>query len=67
MRKNNLGNEGIKYLSRGIAMNNTLVHIDLGSNAIGPDGYKFIFNTLKNHPSITSVSFANVDGVHRNR
>ena len=67
LRKNKLGNEGIKEMCKGIADSKTLIHIDLGSNDITSEGANALFEWFMNHQYLTSFSLANVDGLHRNR
>lgn len=67
LRKNILGNEGIKELCKGLECNTSVSHIDLGSNDVTSSGVNHLFNKLINHPSITSINLANADGLHRNR
>ena len=52
---------------KGIAESKTLIHIDLGSNDITPEGANALFEWFMDHKYLTSFSLANVDGLHRNR
>ena len=45
----------------GILGSKRLVHIDLGCNSITSEGAEDLFSSLKYHPSLTSLSLANVD------
>ena len=67
LRKNMIGNNGIKKLCKGIAQSKTLIHVDLGSNDITADGANYFFESILNNQYLTSFSLANVDGLHRNR
>ena len=67
LRKNMIGNRGIKTLWKGINESTSLVHIDLGSNDITSDGANYFFESILNNISLSSFSLANVDGLHRNR
>ena len=65
--KNNLGNDGLVELLKGVARNTTLVSMDIGSNDIMLDGAGHLFNRLKYHPSLSILNIANHDRLHRNR
>ena len=67
LRKNILGNNGIKELWKGIVANKSITHIDIGSNDITSEGANYFFNKIHDHVSLTSINLANVDGLHRNR
>lgn len=65
--KNNLGNSGLTSLLKGIKQNCSLIHLDLGSNDITFEGAIKLFNTLENHLTLSSLTLANHDRLHRNR
>lgn len=68
LSRNNLGNEGLeKLLLRGLKMNCSLVHLDLGSNDITCEGAISLFRSLESHSSLSSLVIANHDRLHRNR
>ena len=72
LRKNNLGNEGVKHLCGGLVANTSLVHIDVGNNDIGPEGSTMLFETLARSSSggggsVVSLDFSNKEARHRNR
>lgn len=67
LRKNILGNKGIKELAKAISTNASLVHVDIGSNDITYEGANAFFLSLRKHKTLTSISIANGDGLHRNR
>lgn len=67
LRKNVLGNKGLKELSKALNTNSSLVHIDIGSNDITYEGANSFFLSLRKHSTITSLNIANSDGLHRNR
>lgn len=67
LRKNILGNKGIKELCKGIQESTTLTHIDIGSNDITSEGMNYFFEKIIDNQYIYSFNLANVDGLHRNR
>ena len=67
LRKNMLGNKGLKELSKSINSNCSLIHIDIGSNDITFEGANSFFISLKKHKTLSSINIANNDGLHRNR
>lgn len=65
--KNNLGNQGLTNLLRGLKSNCSLIHLDLGSNDITYEGAIALFQALHKHLTLTSLTLANHDRLHRNR
>jgi hypothetical protein len=66
--RNNLGNAGLNHLMiRGLRLNCSLIHLDIGSNDVTDDGAIALFGIIENHPTITSLVLANHDRLHRNR
>ena len=65
--KNNLGNNGIQTLIKGLRTNYSLIYLDLGSNDLNFEGANILFESLFKHPTITSLTLANHDRLHRNR
>lgn len=65
--KNNLGNSGLLALTRGLKLNHSLVHLDIGSNDVTFEGANQLFNALEKHPTLSSLTLANHDRLHRNR
>ena len=46
IRKNQIGNEGLKRLIKGLRCNKSIVHLDLGSNDLTSEGCIAFFNML---------------------
>ncbi|CAI2381925.1 unnamed protein product [Moneuplotes crassus] len=67
LRKNVLGNQGLRELSKSLLMNSSLIHLDIGSNDITFEGANSFFKSMIKHKTLTSISIANSDGLHRNR
>jgi hypothetical protein len=67
LRKNNLGNEGASLIGKALSRNSRVVHLDVGSNDIGYEGASALFSQLAYNNTLTSISFANIDGLRRNR
>lgn len=65
--KNNLGNQGIEILMKGLKSNRSIIHLDIGSNDITLEGAIILFKSLQKHPTLTSLTMANHDRLHRNR
>jgi hypothetical protein len=65
--KNNLGNDGLAALIKGIRSNCSLIHLDIGSNDITYEGAIQLFKVLERHTTMTSLTLANHDRLHRNR
>lgn len=47
--------------------NNNIVHLDISSNDITPDGAYLIFELLVFHQGIVSLDISSHEGLHRNR
>ena len=54
-------------MQRGLRINCSLIHLDLGSNDITDEGAVKLFKLLETHPTLTSLVVANHDRLHRNR
>ena len=54
-------------LMPGLRINKSLMSLDLVSNDITNEGSALLFDTIKNHPSLTALTIANHDRMHRNR
>lgn len=67
LRKNVLGNNGLKELAKSMNTNSSVIHVDIGSNDITFEGANSFFLSLRKHKTLTSISIANSDGLHRNR
>ena len=65
--KNNLGNAGLANLLKGVLRCDSIVSLDLGSNDIMIDGASLLFRSLRYHPSLSILTIANHDRLHRNR
>lgn len=65
--KNNLGNDGVEALCRGLKNNWSLIYLDIGSNDLTFEGAQNLFRSLLRHSTISSISIANHDRLHRNR
>lgn len=48
-------------------MNTSLVSLDMGSNDIMNEGACYLFQVLKNHTTLSALTIANHDRLHRNR
>ena len=60
--KNTFTCSGLKQLANCLAKhNNTVVHLNIGGNAIQIDGSIHLFRSLTGHPSLTSLDLANND------
>lgn len=59
---------GLQHLlMRGVRFNQSLVHMDIGSNDVTCEGAIYLFKMIESHPSLTSLVVANHDRLHRNR
>jgi Ran GTPase-activating protein (RanGAP) involved in mRNA processing and transport len=54
-------------MNKGLKMNCSLIHLDIGSNDITDEGAIKLFKMLGGHPTLTSLVVANHDRLHRNR
>jgi len=61
LRKNFITNRGLVSLSKGLLMNFTIVHVDLGCNQIQGEGAEMFFKAMERQQSIVSISMANTD------
>lgn len=67
LAKNNIGNLGLQKIAKALQRNTNLVSLDLGSNDIMNQGSALLFNVVKNHPTLSALTIANHDRMHRNR
>lgn len=58
---------GLLALLKGLKTNFSLIHLDVGSNDVTFEGAIQLFKTLESHPTLTSLTLANHDRLHRNR
>jgi hypothetical protein len=49
LSRNNLGNDGVAALVKGVKTNCSLIHLDLGSNDITYEGANELFKGLEKH------------------
>jgi len=56
---NNIGPEGVKYLSDGLKSNNTITTLFLSNNNIGPEGVKHLSEALKSNTTIAYLCLFN--------
>ena len=62
LSKNNFSCAGLKELSNVIERHNTtIVHLNIGGNAIQIDGTTHLFRCLQGHTSLNSLDLANND------
>ena len=64
LRNNNIGNEGIKYLSSSLENNKTITVLNLGYNKnIGAEGIKYLSSSLEKNNTITELNLydTNID------
>ena len=54
-------------MAKGLKTNRSLVSLDLGSNDIMNEGSALLFNAIQNHPTLSALTIANHDRMHRNR
>ena len=54
-------------LVRGLKTNCSLIHLDVGSNDITYEGAQDLFKALEKNLTLTSLTMANHDRLHRNR
>ncbi|TNV84842.1 hypothetical protein FGO68_gene16571 [Halteria grandinella] len=67
LKRNNLGDIGVKMIMKAISRSNSLVHLDLSSNAITHKGAKKIFKALMVNQSLISLSLGSTDNVQKNK
>ncbi len=67
LRKNNLGDKGVKNLMKILKDNTSIVYLDLSSNNIGILGGDEIFKMLIDNISIININLSSVEGINRNR
>ncbi len=58
LSKNNLGNEGIDALARGLKTNWSLIYLDVGSNDVTFEGAQNLFRSLIKHTTVTALPCA---------
>eukprot|EP00347_Sterkiella_histriomuscorum_P017960 403347321 len=67
LKKNLLGDEGVKILIKAISKSKNIVHLDLSSNQITHKGAKKIFTSLLPNCSLISLKLGSIDGVNKNK
>ncbi|CAF1031253.1 unnamed protein product [Adineta ricciae] len=51
----NIGDEGIKYISEALHNNQRLIELDISNNAIGDIGVKYLSDALKHNQTLTKL------------
>jgi len=64
---NNIGYEGIKFLSKLLKQNNSLIALDLSGNNFTCECATLLFDTLKDNDNIISLNISNANTLHKNR
>jgi Ran GTPase-activating protein (RanGAP) involved in mRNA processing and transport len=67
LRRNALGDVGVKLIMKAVARSNSLVHLDLSSNSITFKGAKKVFKSLMVNQSLISLSLGSTDNVQKNK
>lgn len=67
MAKNFLGDLGIIEIAKALVHNRNIVHLDISSNNITPEGAHKFFNLLQKSSSIVSLDISSKDGLNRNK
>jgi len=57
----------LDVLVKGLKQNCSLVYLDIGSNDISYEGAEKLFQGLERHKTISHLTLANHDRLHRNR
>jgi Ran GTPase-activating protein (RanGAP) involved in mRNA processing and transport len=65
--KNMLGDSGCVNLTKFIQRSLTIVHLDLSSNNLTPEGAEQVLKILSGHGSLASLDLSSHEGLHRNR
>lgn len=65
--KNMFGDSGCVNLSRYLQKNLNIVHLDLSSNNLSPEGAEQVLKILSGHGSLISLDLSSHEGLHRNR
>lgn len=50
-----------------LSFNRSLIHLDVGSNGIGPEGFELLFVGLLHNFTLVSLDISSKDGLSRNR
>lgn len=50
-----------------IGVNTSLIHLDVGGNGIGPEGFELLFCSMLRSNTLVSVDISSKDGLNRNR
>lgn len=65
--KNLFSDVGTIILADAIRTNTNIIHIDLSSNDVGPEGAQALFAALLENCSVVSVNLSSKEGLNRNR
>lgn len=63
--RNNLGNKGLKEITKVLLKNKNIIHLDISSNNITPEGAYDFFQLLPS--SLISVDISSKEGLNRNK
>jgi proline dehydrogenase len=55
LNRNNIGDEGAKYLADAIKLNSMLLKVDLWNNNIGDEGVKYLEDAIKLNSMIEEI------------
>ena len=65
--KNMIGDAGIIQLANNLLKNLNIVHLDLSSNCLTPEGTRDFLTLIANHGSLSSIDISSHEGLNRNR
>ena len=67
LAKNILGDTGAIIVVRTLARALNIIHLDLSSNSISPEGAMDVLKVVTTHGSLVSFDISSQEGLHRNR
>lgn len=67
LSKNLFKDEGVIKIAKSLLASLSVVHLDISSNEISPEGAKDLFDILNGHHSLASIDISSHEGLHRNR
>jgi hypothetical protein len=67
LRKNGIGDEGIKTLSKAVMISRSMVNLNVASCDFTPKGAKDLFDALSVNKSVIDLDVSSLDGINRNK
>ena len=66
LSNNNIGDDGLKYISNFIKKSISIISLDISSNNISHEGSNHLFESIANHQSLVEINISNNNHIRKN-